>query len=98
MAQLNTICRHCGCTEAQAAADARAVGLLEEFRDAVYTCCQIVQWADEQWAAWEEAATEDGKPTDEVTRPLEIRETDVSLVPVPVRRPRDPRSDSRSGQ
>jgi hypothetical protein len=66
------ICRRCGCTHAQAAADARTLGFQDEFQHDAYTCCQIVGWADEQWLAWVEAATEDGKQVDDVTKPLEI--------------------------
>jgi hypothetical protein len=66
------ICRSCGCSESQASADARALGFQNEFRSGVYTCCQIVSWADGQWLAWVEAAVEDGKPVEDVTKPLEI--------------------------
>jgi hypothetical protein len=85
--RINGVCRRCGCTEALAAADARAVGSLDEFLAGIYTCCQVVQWADEQWVAWQEAACEDGKPAEEVTRPLEFQ-PDVQFVPVRVRKPR----------
>jgi hypothetical protein len=51
-------CRYCGSDEAQAAADARALGFEKEFQYGVYSCCQVVQWADEQWQVWVEAATE----------------------------------------
>jgi hypothetical protein len=85
--RINGICRRCGCTEALAAADARALGCLDEFLAGIYTCCQVVQWADEQWIAWQEASCEDGKPIEEVTGPLEI-EPDSLLVPVRVRKPK----------
>jgi len=53
------VCRYCGCDEAQAAADVRALGFEKEFQyGGVYTCCQVVQWADEQWLVWAEAAAE----------------------------------------
>jgi hypothetical protein len=72
---INGLCRHCGCNQAQAAADARALGFEEEFASGIYTCCQVVQWADEQWLAWLNAAEQDGKlPEEDVTRPLEISE------------------------
>jgi hypothetical protein len=81
---VDCVCRRCGCKQADAAEDARALGLLEGFRAGDYTCCQVVQWADEQWLAWREAGLEDGKDPEEVTRPLEI-ETDAVFVPVRVR-------------
>lgn len=81
-------CRNCGSKQTAAAADARALGLLEEFLAGDYSCCQIVQWADEQWLAWQDAGREDGKSFEEVTRPLEI-EADI-LVPVRVRKRKSP--------
>jgi len=48
----------------------------------MYACCQIVAWADEQWLAWVEAAEEDGKVVDDVTRPLEFAEAETIVVPV----------------
>jgi hypothetical protein len=71
-------------------ADARTLGLQKELQCGIYTCCQIAAWADEQWLAWVEAAEEDGKPVDDVTRPLEFVETEAELVPVRLRRPQDP--------
>jgi hypothetical protein len=55
--------------------------------DGTYTCCQIVQWADEQWQAWLEAAHEDGKQPDEATKALEPVQREAVLVPVIGRRP-----------
>ena len=86
--RINSLCRSCGCNEAQAAADAKALGLRDEFQAGINTCCQVVQWADEQWLAWLEAADEDGKTTEEVTRPLEIRESEMLFGPVHTRNPR----------
>lgn len=85
--RLNGVCRRCGCTAAAAAADAQAIGLSDGFLTGLYTCCQVVQWADEQWLAWHEAACEDGKPAEEATIPLEL-EPDARLVPVRVRKPK----------
>jgi hypothetical protein len=68
---MNEICRSCGSTESQIVDDARTLGLLKELQSGIYTCCQIVVWADEQWLAWVEAAEEDSKAVDDVTRPLE---------------------------
>jgi len=79
-----TICRQCGCTESQAAGDASVLGFEDEFRTGVYSCCQVVAWADEQWLAWAEAAAEDGKSEEEATKPLEILEC-PGLVPVRLR-------------
>jgi hypothetical protein len=76
------LCRQCGCNEPEAAADARALGFEAEFASGVYTCCQVVQWADEQWLAWMEAAEQDGKALEEITRPLEISEPSAAFVHV----------------
>ncbi|HEX4772754.1 MAG TPA: hypothetical protein VH351_18115 [Bryobacteraceae bacterium] len=86
-AEANVICRQCGCTQALAAADARAVGYLNQFIAGTYTCCQVVEWADEQWVAWQDAASEDGKSIEEATTPLEI-EPDAQFVPVRLRKPK----------
>ncbi|HTF68586.1 MAG TPA: hypothetical protein VK638_38500 [Edaphobacter sp.] len=86
---MNEICRSCLSTEFQIVGDARTLGLLKELQSGIYTCCQIVVWADEQWLAWVQAAEEDGKAVDDVTRPLESAEGET--VVVPVRRPPDPR-------
>jgi hypothetical protein len=71
---MNEKCRTCGSTESQIVDDARTLGLLKELQSGIYTCCQIVVWADEQWLAWTQAAEEDGKAVDDVTRPLESAE------------------------
>jgi hypothetical protein len=76
------VCRFCGCTESQARADAMVLGLNDEFERGLYSCCQLVAWADEQWFAWTEAASEDGTPLDEATKPLEIHEAEPVLVRV----------------
>jgi hypothetical protein len=76
------LCRHCGSNQPDAAADARALGFEEEFASGIYTCCQVVQWADEQWLAWSRAAEEDGKALEEVMRHLEIREPSPAYVQV----------------
>ena len=78
------ICRKCGCTTVQAAADALVLGFREEFESGVYTCCQVVAWADEQWLAWSEASEEDGKSKEEGSKPLEFPES-PALVPVRLR-------------
>ena len=74
---MSSICRTCGSTESQAMADARMIGFETEFQNGFYNCCQIAAWADEQWLAWLEAAHQDGKPADDITRPLEYDETEA---------------------
>jgi hypothetical protein len=88
-ARTHNACRFCGCTRALAAADARALGLLEDFLAGVYTCCQVVQWADEQWVAWQDAGQQDGKPVERITSPLEIA-PEESLVPVRLKKQKPP--------
>ena len=87
---MNNICSACGYTESQAIADARTLGLEEELQSGLYTCCQIAEWADEQWLAWLEAAEEDGKLAHDVANLLDLDETKASLVPVRLRRPQVP--------
>ncbi len=72
--------------------DARSLGLQEEFQNGIYSCCQIVAWADEQWLAWGEAAEADGLTADEVTKRLEPVEEEMVLVPVRIRRSQEPRT------
>ncbi|MBV8073744.1 MAG: hypothetical protein JO270_27875 [Acidobacteriaceae bacterium] len=50
-------------------AEAEALGFQDEFRDGLYSCCEIVQWAEEQWRAWLDAAKEDAQNGREVKRP-----------------------------
>jgi hypothetical protein len=76
-----TICRNCGSTTSQAAADALVLGFQDEFQAGKYSCCQVVAWADEQWLAWAEAAAEDGRSEEEVTKRLEIMDC-PGLVPI----------------
>jgi hypothetical protein len=63
-------------------ADAWVIGFQEEFLAGVYSCCQVVTWADEQWLAWTEAASEDGRSEAEATKPLEIMDC-PGVVPAP---------------
>jgi hypothetical protein len=79
------VCRFCGCTESQARADAMVLGLNDEFERGLYSCCQLVAWADEQWLAWIDAASEDGKPVDKATKPLEINEAEPEPLLVRLR-------------
>lgn len=87
---MSNVCRTCGSTESQTIADARTLGLLKELQEGIYTCCQIMTWAEEQRLAWIEAAEEDGKAMGAVTRRLESAETQANLVPVRLRKPQGP--------
>lgn len=78
-------CTKCKRTESQITADAKALGLLQEFQSGTYSCCQIVEWADEQWLAWFEATQEDSTLVDNMTRPSQMDEGDSERVLVPVR-------------
>ncbi len=84
---MSNICRICGSPESQAIANARALGLEPEFQSGVYTCCQIANWINEQSSAWAEAAHEDRKPIQDLTKLPESRTVEAALVPVRVRRP-----------
>jgi len=95
--EVSTACRLCGCNAAQAAAHARAVGLENDFQNGIYTCCQVAQWADEQWLVWIQAAAEDIQPTDDVTLSLKAAESQPTFVPVRIRRPQSPASKPNCG-
>jgi hypothetical protein len=88
---MSNACRTCVSTESKTSADARTLGLLKELQDGIYTCCQIVTWAAEQWLAWVEAAEEDGKAMDAVARRLDSAEREADFVPVRLRKPQGPR-------
>ena len=75
-------CTTCVRTESQAIADARALGLQQEFESGIYTCCQIVAWADEQVLAWFQATHEDRWAKHDLTELASEAET----VLVPLRR------------
>jgi hypothetical protein len=78
-------CTKCGRTESQITADAKTLGLLQEFQSGLYSCCQIVEWADEQWSAWFEATEEDSTLVDNMTGRSQIDEGENEAVLVPVR-------------
>ena len=78
-------CTNCGRTGSQIAADARTLGLLQEFQSGVYSCCQIAAWADEQWLAWFDATQEDSRLVDNVTGRAQVDDSDRESVFVPVR-------------
>jgi hypothetical protein len=83
-------CAKCGRTESQTTADAKTLGLLPELQCGVYTCCQMAEWADEQWLAWVEATQQDSQLIDDVRIGSEFRESEVVLVPVRLRRQQVP--------
>jgi hypothetical protein len=87
---MSNMCSACGYTKSQAIADARTLGLQRELQRGIYTCCQIAEWADEQWLAWLEAAEQDGKPCDDVAKLLELDEAKAPLVPIRLPRPEVP--------
>ena len=62
------ICKECGSTPSQAATDATALSLQNEFKAGAYSCCQLIVWADEQWLAWSEAAIEDRQSAERPNR------------------------------
>ena len=78
-------CPKCGRTESQITADAKTLGLLQEFESGIYSCCQIVEWADEQCWAWCEATEEDRRLVDSMTGRLQVDEDDNEGAVVPVR-------------
>jgi hypothetical protein len=81
---------NCGRTESQIVADAKTLGLEQECQSGVYTCCQIVAWADEQWLAWFEATREDSNPVDNINASVPLDESEGVLVPVRLRRQQVP--------
>ena len=86
-------CTKCGRTKSQIAADAKTLGSLQEFQSGVYTCCQIVAWAEEQSLAWSEAAQQDCSLVDDDIagqRQFDERDVEGVLVPVRLRRPQVP--------
>lgn len=83
-------CTICGRSDSQIIADAKALGLLQEFQCGRYTCCQISEWADEQWLAWSKAAHEDAQYPDHVDSPRLPDWAEPALVPVRFRRSQVP--------
>lgn len=79
-------CKNCGCTASQAIADAKTLGLQRELENGVYTCCQIADWAQEQWTAWMEATQQDSERADQVQDPVGD-EVESVFVPVRFRKP-----------
>jgi hypothetical protein len=83
-------CKICGRSDSQVLTDAETLGLLQEFQCGIYTCCQISEWADEQWLAWSKAADEDASYNDEPDSPQCADGAEPVLVPVRFRRPQVP--------
>jgi hypothetical protein len=83
---MSKMCTICDSTEPQAIANAKALGLEQEFQGGMYTCCQVAKWAAEQSLAWQEAARENATPSDDLTKPAESPQTEAALVPVRLRR------------
>lgn len=81
-------CELCGRTESETMADARSLGLQEEFQSGTYTCCQISEWSDEQLLAWFEAAHADGECAEYV--PPGQTEAQSVFVYVRAKRPQVP--------
>src|ERR1700742_332472 len=69
----------CRGRQAQAVADAKAIGLEAEFEAGLYSRKQISEWAGEQWLAWLQATVEDRRATEA------DRDTQEQMVPVKVR-------------
>ena len=86
---MSKVCEICGYNQSQVLADAKSLGLEEEFERGIYTCCQITEWADEQWLAWFEAIGADEDRLREAARLLQPPEENV-FVPVRLRQPQVP--------
>lgn len=74
----------CRGRQTQAQADAKALGLEQEFEAGVYSRSQLKQWAGEQWLVWLEAAAEDRRASEQ-TEDLEAQ-----MVPIRTRNLRRP--------
>ena len=82
------VCRVGECTKLQVRTAARVLGFNDEFERGLYSCCQLIAWADEQWRAWIGAASQDGKLVDRARRPLELNEAESEPILVRVRKQR----------
>lgn len=71
--------RLCRSRQAETLADARAIGLGDEFEAGLYSRMQINQWAGEQWLAWLEATAQDRQAAEGLDN------SEAQLVPVRVR-------------
>ena len=77
---MSRICTVCGYSKSRVIADARTLGLEEDFRSGLYSCCQIACWADEQWAAWLEAMQQDQEAASARNSTVEPVDPDAALV------------------
>jgi hypothetical protein len=77
----------CRCTNSQAMADAKTLGLEQEFQSGIYTCCQIAEWAEEQWSAWAQATHEDADCRNDGSIGAELGNEQGALVPLRFLRP-----------
>jgi len=80
-------CNSCGCTQSQAIADAKTLGLEQEFQSGIYTCCQIAEWTEEQWSAWAQATREDTDYGNDGSASAELDSKEAVLIPVRFRPP-----------
>jgi hypothetical protein len=80
-------CETCGYTRREIEADAKTLGLLEEFQAGLHRCCDIVRWADEQWLAWFDAEAQDANEAGHRTDSARLTEEEPALVPIRSRRP-----------
>ena len=87
---MSTTCITCRRSNPQIFADAKALGLLEQFQCGIYSCCQISEWADEQWLAWSKAAHEDANVAGEANSQNYGLVNEALLVPIRFRRPQVP--------
>ncbi len=87
---MSMTCASCRRSDSQVFADAKALGLVQEFQCRIYTCCQISEWADEQWLAWSKAAHEDANAAEEANSRNLGFVTEPLLVPVRFRLPQVP--------
>ncbi len=87
---MDSVCRNCGCSECLTIANAQALGLEQEFRSAVYSCCQLAEWADEQRIAWFAASRDDAASAAEVATDAASADAELVLMPVRLRRPQVP--------
>ena len=83
--RMSGVCDSCKCNHLQARLYARTLDFEDEFLGGMYSCCQVVEWSEEQWLAWREAAREDGKTIEELTPP-ESEEAEKVFVKAPRRR------------
>jgi hypothetical protein len=87
---MNKMCEFCGRTQSDAIADAKTLGLEQEFEAGIYTCCQVSAWADEQAVAWLEAIDADEQGADEQIMAPQQGESQAVFVFVRASRPQVP--------